>query len=73
MDIGAPIATNADRDPFIDDDARPWIPVVVGDLTGHYSVHLHKVVARDGRIYTPTGFECAGGKENNRKWRLSMR
>ena len=49
--------------------------VTCGDagLSGYYCCHTHKVYGVNGKTYTPTGFECAGGKENNRKWRLSLR
>lgn len=63
----------ADVDPYVSEDGNLWIPIAVGDCAGYYAVHLHKVVGNNGRLYTPTGFECAGGKENNRKWRLSLR
>lgn len=73
LDFHASIVSNGDVEPYMASDAQPWIPVAVGHLTGYYSPHHHKVVDAKGTIYTPTGFECAGGKENNRKWRLSLR
>ena len=73
LDTEAPIISNGDIDPFMAADGNPWVPVTVGDKTGYYSVHIHKVVTLEGDSFTPTGFECFGGKENNRKWRLSLR
>ena len=67
------IFPNGDVDPIICPEGDLWVPVVVGNLAGHYCIQKHKVVSADGSIYSPTGFECAGGKENNRKWRLSIR
>jgi hypothetical protein len=68
------IHASGDVDPILCPVERDiWVPVVVGNLTGHYCIQKHKVVAATGNVYSPTGFECAGGKENNRKWRLSIR
>jgi hypothetical protein len=71
--VDSSILGAADVDPYVSEDGNLWIPIAVGDCAGYYAVHLHKVVGNNGRLYTPTGFECAGGKENNRKWRLSLR
>lgn len=70
----AVIHSNGDVDPILCPvEGHIWVPVVVGNLAGHYCIQKHKVVAATGKVYSPTGFECAGGKENNRKWRLSIR
>lgn len=73
VSVDSSILGAADVDPYVSEDGNLWIPIAVGDCAGYYAVHLHKVVSSNGRLYTPTGFECAGGKENNRKWRLSLR
>ena len=62
-----------DVEPLLAGNGILYVPVVVGELTGWYAISHHKVIGSRGEIYTPTGFECAGGKEINRKWRLSIR
>lgn len=49
-----------------------FVPVCAGAETGYYGIQLHKVFSA-GHIFSPTGFECYGGKECNRKWKLSIR
>ncbi len=64
------------------------VPVCVSDAVGYYCVNVHKVFVEvrtsepglqpfysldSWDILSPTGFECLGGKERNRKWRISIR
>ena len=64
------------------------VPVCVGNVVGYYCVNVHKVFVwvaptkepvrpfyslDSWDIMTPTRFECLGGKEGNRKWRISVR
>lgn len=53
----AVIHSNGDVDPILCPvEGHIWVPVVVGNLAGHYCIQKHKVVAATGKVYSPTGF-----------------
>jgi len=68
------VKPHGDVDPYVTSTGMMYVPVVVGHLRGWYGIQIHKVIVTEtGIVYSPTGFEVAGGKEINRKWKLSIR
>eukprot|EP00890_Picochlorum_soloecismus_P004497 jgi/Picsp_1/5048/NSC_02411-R1_histone methyltransferase len=72
MDERFVIIPGGDVEPLTAGNGLIFVPVCAGAETGYYGIQLHKVFS-SGHIFSPTGFECYGGKECNRKWRLSLR
>jgi hypothetical protein len=66
------IIPGGDVEPLKAGNGLIFVPVCCAAETGYYGIQLHKVFS-SGHIFSPTGFECYGGKECNRKWRLSLR
>ena len=66
------IIPGGDVEPLKAGNGLIFVPVCCAAETGYYGIQLHKVFS-SGHIFSPTGFECYGGKECNRKWKLSLR